>query len=88
VVLRLWGDRIAATPQDARDAKSALQEWAQGRGLLPPDYLLISREGPDHAPRFVIEARLSTGETERAEGATKRAAEHAAAAAMLGRLDR
>lgn len=87
LVLRLWGGRIAAAPQDARDAKSALQEWAQGRGLLPPDYLLISREGPDHAPRFVIEARLSTGEAERAEGATKRVAEHAAAAALLGKVN-
>jgi ribonuclease-3 len=55
--------------------------------MTPPDYVLIAREGPDHAPRFVIEARLSTGEVEQAEGATKRAAEHAAAAAMLGRLD-
>jgi ribonuclease-3 len=87
MVLRLWGTRIAAAPEDARDAKSALQEWAQGRGLAPPSYDLVTREGPDHAPRFVIEARLSTGETERAEGATKRAAEHAAAAALLGRLE-
>ena len=39
------------------------------------------------APRFVIEARLSTGELERAEGATKRVAEHAAAAALLKRLE-
>ena len=87
VVLRLWGERIAGAPQDARDAKSALQEWAQGRGMAPPLYELIEREGPDHAPRFVIEARLPSGETERAEGATKRAAEHAAAAALLGRLE-
>ncbi|TNC70320.1 ribonuclease III [Rubellimicrobium roseum] len=87
MILRLWGGRIAAAPQDARDAKSALQEWAQGRGMEPPDYVLIGREGPDHQPRFVIEARLATGETERAEGATKRAAEHAAAAALLGRLE-
>jgi ribonuclease-3 len=87
VVLRLWGGRIAAAPKDARDAKSALQEWAQGRGMAPPAYELIGREGPDHAPRFVIEVRLATGEAERAEGATKRAAEHAAAAALLGRLE-
>ena len=86
VVLQLWGDRIAGAPEDARDAKSALQEWAQARGLLPPDYELVSREGPDHAPRFVIEARLSTGEAERAEGTTKRAAEHAAAQALLERV--
>lgn len=87
VILNLWRDRIAQAPEDARDAKSALQECAQARGLTPPDYLLIGREGPDHQPRFVIEARLSTGEAQRAEGATKRAAEHAAAAALLGRLE-
>jgi ribonuclease-3 len=87
VILGLWRDRIAETPEDARDAKSALQEWAQARGLTPPDYVLIGREGPDHQPRFVIEARLSTGEAQRAEGTTKRAAEHAAAAALLGRLE-
>ncbi len=87
VVLRLWGSRIAAAPVDARDAKTALQEWAQGRGLAPPAYDLVSRDGPDHAPRFVIEARLPTGEVERAEGATKRVAEHAAAASLLRRLE-
>ncbi|MBP1806729.1 ribonuclease III [Rubellimicrobium aerolatum] len=87
MILRLWAGRIAAAPEDARDAKSALQEWAQARGMTPPDYVLVSREGPDHAPRFVIEARLSTGEVERAEAATKRVAEHAAAAALLGRLE-
>ena len=86
VVLGLWGDRIAGAPEDARDAKSALQEWAQARGLPPPGYEVVSREGPDHAPRFVIEVRLSTGEAERAEGTTKRAAEHAAAQALLERV--
>jgi ribonuclease III len=86
VVLRLWGDRVRAAPEDARDAKTALQEWAQGRGLPPPTYEEVGRSGPDHAPRFVIEARLQTGEAERAEGGSKRTAEHAAAAALLRRL--
>lgn len=85
-VLRLWGPRIASAPRDARDAKTALQEWAQARGLPPPAYALLDREGPDHAPLFAIEARLATGETARATGSTKRAAEHEAAAALLQRL--
>jgi ribonuclease-3 len=87
VVLRLWADRIRAAPLDARDAKTALQEWAQARGLQPPIYEEVARAGPDHAPRFVIEARLGTGEAERAAGPSTRAAEHAAAAALLGRVD-
>ena len=36
VVLRLWGARIANVDLDARDAKTALQEWAQARGYTTP----------------------------------------------------
>ena len=57
VVVRLWGDRIGRVEADARDAKTALQEWAQARGDEPPCYVEIGREGPDHAPLFTIEAR-------------------------------
>lgn len=86
VVLRLWGERIARVDSDARDAKTALQEWAQARGQVPPDYTEISREGPDHAPVFTIEVRLVSGETEAATAPTKRQAEQAAAEALLDRL--
>lgn len=87
LVLRLWGSRIAAVDADARDAKSALQEWAQGRGLAVPDYVELGREGPDHQPNFTVEVRLSTGQTAQAQARTKRAAEQAAAAALLGQLE-
>jgi ribonuclease-3 len=86
VVLALWGDRITAVETDARDPKTSLQEWAQARGLPPPIYDEVAREGPDHAPVFTIEARLATGETERATAPAKRAAEQAAARALLDRL--
>ena len=36
LILRLWGGRIGAVEQDARDPKSSLQEWAQGRTMPPP----------------------------------------------------
>ena len=38
-----------------RDAKTTLQEWAQGRGLAAPRYEIVDRSGPDHAPNFVVE---------------------------------
>ncbi len=86
VVLRLWGDRIGAVEEDARDAKTALQEWAQARGQTPPAYVEVAREGPDHAPVFTIEARLSDGTSARAKAASKRQAEQAAAQALLARV--
>lgn len=85
LIHRLWGDRIEAVEADARDPKTALQEWAQARGQTPPLYTEIAREGPDHAPLFTIEARLQSGEAETAQAASKRQAEQAAARALLDR---
>ena len=65
------------------DAKSILQEWAQGRRLSLPRYIEIAREGPDHAPRFTSEVQIDGVAPERGHGANKRAAEQAAALAML-----
>lgn len=87
LVLRLWGARIGAVESDARDAKTALQEWAQARGLPPPVYAEIAREGPDHAPQFTIAARLSTGEEACATAGAKRQAEQTAARALLERME-
>ena len=88
VVLRLWADRITSVEADARDAKTSLQEWAQARGHPPPDYVEIAREGPDHAPVFTIEVRLTSGETAKASAPSKRAAEQAAAKDLMGRITR
>ncbi len=87
VILRLWDTRIGAVEADARDAKTALQEWAQARGLAPPDYDEIAREGPDHAPVFTIEARLASGQSARATAGAKRQAEQAAAKALLDQVE-
>lgn len=86
VVLTIWGDRIAAAEEDARDPKTALQEWAQARGQTPPEYSVVGRKGPDHAPVFTIEARLADGTAARSEAGSKRQAEQAAARALLGKV--
>ncbi len=86
VVLRLWGKRIGAVKDDARDAKTALQEWAQARGLPPPDYVELARSGPDHAPVFTISAQLKSGQSAEATAGSKRQAEQAAARALLDEL--
>jgi len=84
-VKRLWGERFDLSPSVIVDPKSALQEWAQGQGLPLPRYAEVSREGPDHAPRFIAEARLKGHEPATGEGTSKRQAEQAAAAELLRR---
>lgn len=84
VVRRLW-QTDAAAGQATADPKSALQEWAQGRGLSLPSYVEIARTGPDHAPHFTSEVRIRGKAPARGEGASKRAAEQAAAMALLER---
>lgn len=86
LILRLWGERINAVEDDARDPKTSLQEWAQSRGYTPPAYVETARSGPDHAPMFTIEARLDNGETSSAQAGSKRLAEQAAAKALLARM--
>jgi len=89
VVLRLWADRLANVETDARDAKTALQEWAQAHGMSPPRYIQTSRSGPDHAPEFEITVRLDDGREAAARGkGTKRSIEQAAAGAMLEQIER
>jgi ribonuclease-3 len=83
VVRRFWEPQLSALELTAPDAKSVLQEWAQGRRLPLPRYLEIAREGPDHAPRFTAEVQIDGVAPERGQGENKRAAEQAAALAML-----
>ena len=83
VVVRLWAPSLATLPKSSVDPKSALQEWAQGRGLPLPRYVETARSGPDHAPRFVSEVRITGCKPAQGTGASKRAAEQAAATAML-----
>ena len=86
LIIALWGDRITNVEEDARDPKTALQEFAQGHGMPPPSYVEIARDGPDHAPLFTIEARLKSGAAEQAQASSKRMAEQSAAKALLARV--
>ena len=85
-VLGLWRGRMRmeSTPTDA---KTRAQEWAQARGLAPPEYALLDRTGPDHAPVFTVEARLASGEVGQGQARSKKLAEQQAAATLMARLD-
>ncbi len=86
LIVTLWGARITDVESDARDPKTALQEWAQGQGEPPPKYTETARSGPDHAPIFTIQVQLQSGPSEQAAAPSKRQAEQAAAKILLDRV--
>jgi ribonuclease-3 len=65
------------------DAKTELQEWAQGSGRPLPTYAVVSTAGPDHAPVFTVEVRLEGELAGTGTGRSKKQAEQNAAAAAL-----
>ena len=83
VIERLLGDHIIAASHLRPDAKTTLQEWAQGRGLEPPNYVEVERTGPDHAPEFTIAVEIGGFDRLTATGPSKKLAEHKAAEAFL-----
>ena len=85
IVRKFWEPYLAELKEAAPDAKSVLQEWAQGRQLPLPSYTEVARQGPDHAPRFTAEVQVDGMPPERGEGGNKREAEQAAALAILVR---
>lgn len=86
LVLRLFADvqinpNMAAT---AKDPKTELQEWLQGRRMRLPVYRVAATLGAAHKQTFDVECEIpELGATERGIGASRRAGEQAAAAAML-----
>lgn len=85
LINRLWEQRMRTPVRPLRDAKTILQEWAQARGLPTPAYREVERTGPDHNPEFRVAVELPQRPTAEGVGRSKRAAEQAAATAMLAR---
>jgi ribonuclease-3 len=84
-VVENWRNKMLATTSIVRDAKTTLQEWAQGRGLAAPSYAIVGRSGPDHAPSFEVEVNVEGLPASHGAGRTRREAEQdAAAAALIG----
>jgi len=80
---RFWKERMLKPPRPLRDPKTMLQEWAQARALPTPAYRELARTGPHHKPKFRVAVELPDRPPAEGIGESKRAAEQAAAAAML-----
>jgi ribonuclease-3 len=85
LVRRFFSEKMRNPVRPLRDPKTALQEWAQARGLPTPVYRQVGRSGPDHAPVFSIEVSVNGFEPALAEGTSKRFAEQASAQNFLER---
>ncbi len=87
LIRRFWEPLLERTAEPPQDPKTALQEWAQARGLALPRYRETGRSGPAHEPLFTIEVSLVGQEPAVASGRSKRAAERAAAELLLARVE-
>jgi ribonuclease-3 len=77
-------DKLIDAP---KDAKSAVQEWAQKRQIPLPKYIVEEREGPDHNPIFKVKLIVQGEEEIIGVGKNKKEAEHAAANQFLEYLN-
>jgi ribonuclease-3 len=84
-VRRAWHAAMTAQEAPPKDAKTALQEWAQKRGLDLPVYTIAARSGPPHAPVFVVVVTVGEWHGEGTAG-NKRAAEQLAAENLYPKL--
>jgi ribonuclease-3 len=84
-VQRNWTERMRKPVRPLRDAKTILQEWAQGKGLPTPVYREVERTGPHHDPQFRVAVDLPGLAPAEGVGGSKRAAEKVAASVMLAR---
>ncbi len=81
-----WEVYLVRDMRPPQDPKTALQEWAQARGLPLPRYETVSRAGPDHEPTFEVKAVVAGLPPVTAFGASKRLAEKEAAARLLASI--
>ena len=83
VVTRLFEPRLNEGSLATKDAKGALQEFLQARGLELPMYEIESLEGPQHRQRHRVKCVVGGEVLGRGEGASRKKAELVAAEQAL-----
>jgi len=88
-VQRLFSSKIhqLSVLDELKDPKTRLQEYLQSRKLDLPVYEVTKVTGKSHNQQFYVECRVAgTQQSCQGKGSSRRRAEQAAAAGMLGRL--
>ncbi len=78
-----WSEVLYTMKQPPQHPKTAIQEWAQARGLSLPQYDIVSQSGPDHAPVFEVELIVKGHPPVRASGRSRAEAEKLVAEEFL-----
>lgn len=87
-IKKYWEQSITEMVDPPKDAKTSLQEWAQGNGLPIPIYEVVKTSGPAHEPFFTVKVVIHNMEPMVAEGKSKKKAEKAAAELMLEKISK
>lgn len=82
-----WKPLIDRKSHPTKDDKTHLQELAAKLSLPLPQYQLISKTGPEHAPSFKVKAVVGEKFEAYGDGATKKQAEQNAAAQLIALLE-
>ncbi|KLI63349.1 ribonuclease III [Aurantiacibacter marinus] len=79
LIRSFWQGAVDGADGKSKHPKSALQEWAAGNRRSPPEYQVVSTDGPDHARRFTVQVRVhKVGEVEATAGGKQDAETEAA----------
>ncbi len=85
IIERFWKKRIEASKTPIKDFKTMLQEYTQKNFQTHPEYILVGKTGPAHAPTFTVSATINDT-TARAKGSSKKEAEQLVAAELVKKL--
>lgn len=85
-IAKFWTPLLNQTPRPPKDPKTALQEWAQSRGLPLPVYTTMGQSGPDHDPTFTVRVQVKGYPATTATGRSKRLAEQIAAQFLVAMI--
>ena len=86
LIVTLWDGHFEDMKTPPMHPKTAVQEWAQGRGLPLPEYKISGQSGPDHAPVFAITLSVTGYDDVTAEGRSRQAAEKEAARIFMEKI--
>lgn len=90
VIRRTFGERLEGVQAraPAKDPKTRLQEYLQGRRLKLPQYEVVATRGAAHKQTFEVECAVGElGLAAKGSGTSRRAAEQQAAEALLGLVE-